>query len=149
MPIVYCFIFVFLILFVFWRLELGACNILFCPLLLVAIISIVGCSPTPVSELPTAQESPSVEATVSSSREAVFVYGQDKEQPRTLSLKLGEEPKLLTSGYLQLVGLVGAERPAALFELAGKGHCLVVGDEVGGYLLASVDQTGVSLIKHD
>jgi hypothetical protein len=117
-------------------------------LLIILLIFCCGCSPAPVSEKTEAPETASIEVSAPS-REAVFVYGQEKDRPRKLVLKLGAEPKLLSAGYLQLVGIVAGERSAALFELGGQGFSLVLGDNINGYLLRSIGEREVCLIRND
>ena len=117
-------------------------------LLIGLLIFCYGCSPSPVAEKPDIQETASVEVSTPT-REAVFVYGQDKQSPKKIIMKIGGEPKLLSAGYLQLVGLVGGSQPAALFELAGRGVSVMAGDEVAGYRLKSINQSEVVLTRND
>jgi hypothetical protein len=81
------------------------------------------------------------------SREAVFIYGNAKDLPAQIILRLGGAPLLLLSGYVRLVGIVAGENPAALVEVGGKGLALEVGDDFEGYQLSSIAQGKVVLRK--
>lgn len=84
------------------------------------------------------------------SREAVFIYNQQKTLARKISLKLGSEPLLFPSGYLRLTGVVdgmGGREPIILVEIGGRGLALGVGEGVDGYQLISVSESGAVLAK--
>jgi len=83
------------------------------------------------------------------SREAVFVYGKQKELPKVLILKFGGEPILLPSGYVRLVGVVSGGNPLALIEVGGRGLCLQLGETFSGYQVAVIDQREIKLVKKE
>ncbi|MFH1576166.1 MAG: hypothetical protein ABID35_01335 [Candidatus Margulisiibacteriota bacterium] len=82
-------------------------------------------------------------------RETVFTYNNQPEKVflKEALLKLNSEPLLLTSGYVRLVGVVSGGKPLALIEVGGRGVCLALGDEVGGYCLVEIKKNGIRLLR--
>jgi hypothetical protein len=77
-------------------------------------------------------------------REPIYVYRKEQEQNlKEVTLRMNSQPILLpvrrsldeggASGYVRLVGVVSGGRPIALVEVGGRGLCVGIGEEVGGY----------------
>ncbi|MFH1825816.1 MAG: hypothetical protein ABH823_00805 [bacterium] len=79
-------------------------------------------------------------------REPVYVYGQQtKASPDELTLSINNEPLLVNSSYVRLVGVVSGGKPLALLEIAGRGLCLGVGKRVSDYQITEINVKGVKL----
>jgi len=79
------------------------------------------------------------------SREAVFVYGNQKNSPSKLVLTFSSEPVLLPSGYVRLVGVVSGGRPIACLEIGGRGLALGEGELVDAYRVVGIGSNNVVL----
>ncbi len=89
----------------------------------------------------------STEAAADPSREAVFVYGGQKSLPNKIILKIGGEPRLFSSGYLRLAGVVGGEFPMACLELGGRGFAAAKGEKIDDYRIVGIESDHVVLEK--
>jgi len=79
------------------------------------------------------------------SREAVFVYGNQKNSPSKLVLTFSGEPVLLPSGYVRLVGVVSGGRPMACLEIGGRGLAVGEGETFDDYRIVWVNRDNVVL----
>jgi hypothetical protein len=86
-------------------------------------------------------------AEVAPSREAIFVYGEQKAVRKRVTLTFGSQPILLLSGYVRLAGVVRGESPTALVEIGGGGLAVGLGDEVDGYRVSRIEGDKVVLVK--
>jgi hypothetical protein len=91
-------------------------------------------------------------------REPIYVYRKEQEQNlKEVTLRMNSQPILLpvrrsldeggASGYVRLVGVVSGGRPMALVEVGGRGLCVGIGEEVGGYRVAGILNGKVILKK--
>jgi hypothetical protein len=112
---------------------------------------LVSCAPSKEGQLEIAkddaemveEEMITVEA---DSREALFVYDQQLQPAKDeLILKFDDEPLLLASGYVRLVGVVSGGMPLALLEVGGRGLCAGVGEEVAEYKITQIAGKSVCL----
>lgn len=87
------------------------------------------------------------EAIETTTREAIFTYGQNSDLPAEVTLILGSEPLLLGESYVRLVGVVGGGggRPIALVELGGRGLAVETGEKVGSFKVESISEKEVKL----
>jgi len=121
----------------------------FCLVLLLSSCS----SNSAIKESPLPQEDNSVpeekvETSDVSSREPLFVYkNQAPSDAKSIKLGINSEPLLLSSGYIRLVGVVSGVRPVAIIEVAGKGLCVEIGDEVCGYKIESISAKNIYMLK--
>ncbi|OGC12004.1 hypothetical protein A3K48_05965 [candidate division WOR-1 bacterium RIFOXYA12_FULL_52_29] len=78
-------------------------------------------------------------------REAVYVYNE--KMAVIDSMELRSEPKLLSSGYARLVGVVSGVRQVALIEIGGRGLAAVAGEMVDGYEIEKIGRESAYLRK--
>lgn len=126
------------------------------PLLVIASLLFSSCSPKEtitVNPESAADDEPFLDLPASkevSSRKPVFVYSEkDNLSKEEIVLRINNEPILLTSGYVRLVGVVSGGRPMALLEVGGRGLVVGVGDEISGYLISHISKDRIKLIKKE
>lgn len=114
--------------------------------LLIATLGLSSCSS---HQDPPAQETTTtIEAEeIVSSREAIFVYGDQKAARKRVTLTFGSQPILLLSGYVRLAGVVRGESPTALVEIGGGGLVVGPGDNVDGYRVSRIEEGKVVLVR--
>ena len=90
----------------------------------------------------------------SPSREALYVYGEETNEPDKIILTLGGEPALTATGYLRLTGIINpdddqpaTEKPTVCLEVEGRGVPLSEGEKVGSYQLILIKEKEITLIK--
>ncbi|OGB89856.1 hypothetical protein A2625_05345 [candidate division WOR-1 bacterium RIFCSPHIGHO2_01_FULL_53_15] len=117
-------------------------------ILLILGLALAGCaSPERKITIRNEAEDISGEAVIAPSREAVYIYGNQRDLPKTLILRIGGEPVLLPSGYLRLAGVVSGEKPTACLEIAGGGLALGEGETIDAYRIIRIASDHVVLEK--
>ncbi|HTY12857.1 MAG TPA: hypothetical protein VMD02_01570 [Candidatus Omnitrophota bacterium] len=112
-------------------------------LLLLLAFALSSCSYSEQTPTTTSNETPTVEVETPS-RGPVLVYGRPANG-KEITLRFGAEPVMLSCGYVRLTGTVLGDDPGAVIEIGGKGLVFGIGEEIGGYRIASIDDKEVKL----
>ncbi|NQU18234.1 MAG: hypothetical protein HQ564_09260 [Candidatus Saganbacteria bacterium] len=78
------------------------------------------------------------------SREAVFTYGENS-QAKNISLSFSAEPVQINEGYIRLVGIIAGNNPLACIEIGGKGRVVGLGELVEQYVVSKISKKEVLL----
>jgi len=119
-------------------------------LLIIFALCLCSCaSPQEEPDLSSQEEDDEIVEEKVVSREALYIYQQNQPAVdlQEITLSLNSEPLLLLSGYVRLVGVVSGRNPTALVEVAGKGLCVKVGEEIRGYKATSISEDKIQLTK--
>lgn len=124
------------------------------PSLIIVMLLLSSCSPKEtitVNPQSAADDEPFLDLPISkeaTSRKPVFVYSEKENLSKEgIVLRINNEPILLTSGYVRLVGVVSGGRPMALLEVGGRGLVVGIGDEVSGYNISHISKDRIKLTK--
>lgn len=115
-------------------------------LAVIAALSVSSCASRPPKAFQEAEEvslTGEAEAVEIPSREAVYVYNNQKKLAEKMVLRLNGESPLLPSGYVRLVGVVSGGKPIACLEIGGRGLVVGEGDKIDDYRIARIDSDNV------
>jgi len=114
----------------------------------ILISSCASRSPRNFQTIEAATPSEEAETIEAPSREAVYIYSNQKKLAENIILRFSSEPILLPSGYARLVGVVSGGKPVACLEIGGRGLVVGKGEEIDDYRVVGIGNDSVVLERN-